>query len=178
LILENRDGRQTPVGIHIATMTENSAKGSLPLGSFSIPSERTDKNVYATPLLSTQKRAQLAKSTAYSFLSYIGLSNKKNSKGVSRLANSTGVAVYARSYDENGEALRALIETDATPWERRIQLLNLALDWQVGNPLVLYGSNILTDEMWRLLGERLRGSDPLLSVCDVAMRNSVLRAPK
>ena len=60
LVLENRDGRQCPVGIHISLQPENSSKGAKPVGTFSLPSESRDpKRVYATPLLPEPKRAQL-----------------------------------------------------------------------------------------------------------------------
>jgi hypothetical protein len=176
LILEQADGRQCPVGIHISLQTENSSKGSKPLSIFGLASERDTKQTYVPSLLPEAKRAQLAKSTAFGFLTYLGLSNKQTSKGASSLATSTGVAVYARAWTNNG-AFRRLINQAATPWERRMQLLCLGIQgWQVGNPLVLH-SLAFDDEAARLFAERIGGSDPLLKLADAALRDSVLQAP-
>ena len=177
LVLENRDGRQCPVGIHISLQTENSSKGAKPVGTFSLPSESRDpKRVYATPLLAEPKRAQLAKSTAFGFLAYLGLSNKQTSKGSAPLATSSGVATYARAWAQNPE-FRRLVEAPPTAWERRIQLLCLGMQWQVGNPLVLY-TGVVNDDLAALLSSRFKGDDPLLQLCDQALLDSVLRAPR
>ena len=177
LVLENRDGRQCPVGIHISLQTENSSKGAKPVGTFSLPSESRDpKRVYATPLLAEPKRAQLAKSTAFGFLAYLGLSNKQTSKGSAPLATSSGVATYARAWAQNPD-FRRLVEAAPTAWERRIQLLCLGMQWQVGNPLVLH-PGVVDDALAALLGSRFKGDDPLLRLCDQALLDSVLRAPR
>lgn len=177
LILENRDGRQCPVGIHIALQSENSSKGSKPLGTFSLSMEgRDSKRMYVAPSLPDAKRAQLAKSCAFSFVAYLGLSNKQTSKGSAPLAASTGVAAYARAWQQHGEFKR-LVQMPPTAWERRIQLLCLGLHWQVGNPFVTH-DGVLTDDLAALLGSRFRGDDPLYKLCDDAVRDSVLRAPR
>jgi hypothetical protein len=177
LVLENRDGRHCPVGIHISLQPENSSKGSKPVGTFSLPSESRDpKRVYATPLLPEPKRAQLAKSTAFGFLAYLGLSNKQTSKGSAPLAACSGVATYARAWVHN-PGFRKLVEAPPTAWERRIQLLCLGMQWQVGNPLVLY-TGVFNDDLVALLSSRFKGDDPLLQLCDQALLDSVLRAPR
>ena len=177
LVLENRDGRQCPVGIHISLQPENSSKGAKPVGTFSLPSESRDpKRVYATPLLPEPKRAQLAKSTAFGFLAYLGLSNQQTSKGSAPLAASSGVATYARAWVQN-PGFRQLVEAPPTAWERRIQLLCLGMQWQVGNPLVLH-AGVVNDDLAALLSSRFRGDDPLLRLCDQALLDSVLRAPR
>ena len=177
LVLENRDGRQCPVGIHISLQSENSQKGAKALSTFSLSSDGRDpKRVYATPLLSDPKRAQLAKSTAFAFLAYLGLSNKQTSKGTAPLATSSGVATYAYAWVQN-PGFRRLVEEAPTKWERRMQLLCLGMSWQVGNPLVLH-SGILKDKMADLLLSRFKGDDPLLKLCDQALLDSVLRAPR
>ena len=72
---------------------------------------------------------------------------------------------------------RQLVEAPPTAWERRIQLLCLGMQWQVGNPLVLH-TGVLDDALAALLGSRFRGDDPLLRLCDQALLDSVLRAPR
>ena len=158
-------------------MEENSAKGAQPLGTFSIPSEQKAKGVYTPLLVSKQKQALLAKAVAYSFLSYPALFNKGTSKGTAALHRGCGVETYARAWTNNQE-FKQLVLAPATPWERRIQLLNLGIKgWQVCKPLVL-ASNILTDDLADLLGARFRGDNPLLHLFDEALRDSVLLAPQ
>ena len=177
LVLENRDGRQCPVGIHVSLQPENSAKGAKPLGTFSLPSEGRDpKRTYVTPLLPEPKRAQLAKSTAFAFLAYLGLSNKQTSKGSATLATSCGVSIYSRAWVQN-PGFRALVDAEPTGWERRIQLLCVGMQWQVCNPLVLH-RDVFDDDLATLLGRRFQGDDPLLQLCDRALSDSVLRAPR
>ena len=89
-----------------------------------------------------------------------------------------GVEVYALAWTHNPEFKR-LIMAQATPWERRIQLLNLGIKgWQVGNPLVLYENTIFTQELQDLLGFRFRGDNALLQLVDEALVDSVLLAPR
>ena len=126
LLLETRDGPQNPVGIAIATLEENSSKGAQPLGTFSISSEQRGKGVYTPLQVSKLKQALLAKATAYSFLSYPALSNKATSKGQTTLHRGCGVATYARAWQKNVN-FQKLVLQPATPWERRIQLLNLGI---------------------------------------------------
>lgn len=176
LILENGDGRQCPVGIHIATQQENSAKGAKALGTFS-QSEADPKRLFQTPLLSDQKRAQLARSTAFAFLAYLGLSNKQSSKGFAPLATSSGVDAYARAWKQN-PGFRRLIAARPTEWERRMQLLCLGIGtWQICNPLTLY-KDALDDDLAAVLEKRFSGGDDLLKLCDQALVDSVLRAPR
>ena len=92
------------------------------------------------------------------------------------MATSSGVATYARAWAQNPE-FRRLVEAPPTAWERRIQLLCLGMQWQVGNPLVLH-TGVLDDALAALLGSRFRGDDPLLRLCDQALLDSVLRAPR
>jgi hypothetical protein len=58
-------------------------------------------------------------------------------------------------------------------------LLTLGIaEFQLGNPFVLYGPSIVTPELLDLLHSRFRGdTDPVLKLCDEALRDSVLRAP-
>ena len=177
-ILETRQAEQNPAQITIALLSENSAKGSLPLGTFSLPDEAKGDGVY-TPALGARspKRSLLARATVMPFLCYPGMSNKKSSKGKAAFATSSGIAVLGRAFDYNSATFRRLVEQTPTAWERRIQLLCLALpQWQVGNPLTLY-NNVLTDEFWALAGARMKGNDVLLKLCDEALGNSVLYAP-
>lgn len=178
-ILETRQAEQNPAQITIALLSENSAKGSLPLGTFSLSDEAPGDGVY-TPALGSRspKRSLLARATVMPFLCYPGMSNKKSVKGKAAFATSSGVAVLGRAFDYNNTTFRRLVKQTPTAWERRIQLLCLALpQWQVGNPLTLYKNDVLTDEMWALAGARMKGNDALLKLCDEALGNSVLYAP-
>jgi hypothetical protein len=100
----------------------------------------------------------------------------KSTKGKASLARSSGDAVYARSLEQNDFA--RWLRVPASAWERRVALLTLGMpEYQVSNPFVLY-PNILTDTLLKLLSQRFRGTDdPILSLCDEALRDSVLRAP-
>tara|TARA_B110001450_G_scaffold222871_1_gene219694 strand:+ start:194 stop:364 length:171 start_codon:yes stop_codon:yes gene_type:complete len=55
-------------------------------------------------------------------------------------------------------------------------MLCLGLEWQVGNPLVLH-LDIFNDDLASLLLSRFKRADSLLKLCDVALVESVLRAP-
>ena len=147
------------------------------MGIFSLPLEQKAKTIYTPLLVSKPKQALLAKAVAYSFLSYPALSNKGTSKGTAALHRGCGVETYARAWTNN-PAFKQLVGAPATPWERRIQLLNLGIKgWQACNPLV-FASNMLTDDLVDLLGARFRGDNPLLQLFDEALRDSVLLAPQ
>jgi len=176
LILESRSPAQNPVNITISLLEENSEKGSNPLGLFSIPSEVKGKGIYSPDVVSEAKVRLLAKTTAFMFLMYPAVSNKTSSKGSARMSRGSGVQVYARALETN-TGFRNLIRTAATKWERRVQLLNLAMQWQICNPLVLY-SDMFTTELETLLLRRFKGEDSLLRLCDEAVENSVLLAPR
>ena len=45
------------------------------------------------------------------------------------------------------------------------------------NPLVLH-TGVVDDALAALLGSRFKGDDPLLRLCDKALLDSVLRAPR
>ncbi len=176
LFLETRSPTQNPVNITISLLPENSEKGSNPIGLFSIPTEAKGKGIYSPDLVSDEKKALLAKKTACMFLSYPSLSNKISSKGSASMSRSSGVELYARAFELN-PGFRELLNRPATKWERRIQLLNLAMPWQVGNPLVLY-EKIFNADLEILLVRRFKGEDRLLKLCDEAVANSVLLAPR
>ena len=176
LILESRSPAQNPVNITISLLEENSEKGSNPLGLFSIPSEVKGKGIYSPDVVSEAKVRLLAKTTAFMFLMYPAVSNKTSSKGSARMSRGSGVQVYARALETN-TGFGNLIRAAATKWERRVQLLNLAMQWQICNPLVLY-SDMFTTELETLLLRRFKGEDSLLRLCDEAVENSVLLAPR
>ena len=52
------------------------------------------------------------------------------------------------------------------------------MQWQVCNPLVLRAGVINDDLLAALLSSRFKGDDPLLRLCDQALLDSVLRAPR
>ena len=87
--------------------------------------------------------------------------------------------MYERAWKTNRADFQDLILQEATAWERRIQLLNLAVKgWQVCNPLVLYGPTMFKSEFQDLLGDRFAGTDVLLDLCVEALVDSVLLAPR
>jgi hypothetical protein len=95
---------------------------------------------------------------------------------VGPLSRTSGCEAFGRALNEG--PLLELIRSPATEWERRMQLLNLAMgNWQVGNPLVLY-EDPLTSELEALLLKRFQGTDALLQLCDEALKHSVLFAPQ
>ena len=177
LILETRDGTQNPVAIAIALLEENSAKGSLPIGNFNADNERKGKFVYTADGLSEAKLAAIARTIAYTFLSYVGLSNKTTSKGVAALSSSCGVERLARAM-EFGSLTHYALQTAPSAWERRIQLLNLSLHWQVGNAFCFYPNLSDRIDVRGLMLKRLKGEDSLLKLFDEALRNSILMAPR
>jgi hypothetical protein len=85
--------------------------------------------------------------------------------------------------------MRSLIHGRVSAWERRRELLTMAIPgWSVGNPLVLY-TTLLSDQedaiiqgfgsdLDLLVKLRFSGSDRLLVVVDQALRDSVLLAPR
>jgi hypothetical protein len=178
LLLETRDGTQNPTQIAIALKTENSKKGQRALGIFSPEDERTAKYVYTPEQLSDAKKAALAKAIAYSFVAYPALSNKSTTKGVASLKKGSGVAVYGRAWKDGD--MKPYVDMKPTGWERRIQLLNLAMpEWQTCNPFVLYhgNSSVASPDMAMLIHRRFEGEDKLLQLCDEALGNSVVLPP-
>jgi hypothetical protein len=178
IILENGDAAQNVMNIVISTLESNSSKGSKSIGLFSTPSEQKSGAAFAPGLVSDAKIAMLAKVVAGVFSSYIGVSNTgKSTKGVASLQRSSGDAVFARAFEQNNFSKWLLVPASA--WERRMALLTLGIaEFQVGNPFVLYGPSTVTPELLDLLHSRFRGdTDPVLKLCDEALRDSVLRAP-
>ena len=131
--------------------------------------------VHAVGRLDPKKRL-LARKVAYTTLSYLGISNKRTSKGNSSLQTSSGIGVYRLAWTTG--SFPQLVVGPVDPWERRMALLTLAVEeWQVGNPLVLYPS-LLDEDLKALLSARFNGSNALLKLCDEALQASVLAAPR
>ena len=176
LLLETRDPRQNPLNIALCLDEENQSKSDSPLGLFSPPSEAKAKGVYSPSMVSVAKKQMLARKVAAMSLLYPCLSHRKASKGVASLQRSSGVDLYGRAWDLG--PFKQLVATAGTDFERRIELLSLGIvGWQVHNPLV-FQPTLLTDELKTLLGERFKGTNPLLKVLDEALGNSVLFAPR
>ena len=176
LILENRSGIQNPVNLVTCSTYQNSAKGANPLGLFSTTDGQRISGVYTPSGVSLPKKRLLARKVAYTTLSYLGISNKRTSKGNSSLQTSSGIGVYRLAWTTG--SFPQLVGGPVDPWERRLELLTLAVEeWQIGNSLVLY-PNLLDENLKALLSERFNGSNALLKLCDEALRASVLAAPQ
>ena len=168
LILENRSGIQNPVNLVTCSTYQNSAKGANPLGLFSTTDGQRISGVYTPSGVSTPKKRLLARKVVYTTLSYLGISNKRTSKGNSSLQTSSGIGVYRLAWTTGSFPQLAVGPVD--PWERRMALLTLAVEeWQVGNCLVLY-PNLLDEDLKALLSARFNGSNALLKLCDEALQ--------
>ena len=155
---------------------QNGQKGANPLGIFSTTDAQRISGVYTPSGVSLPKKRLLARKVAYTALSYLGISNKRTSKGNSSLQTSSGIGVYRLAWTTG--SFPQLVGGPVDPWERRLELLTLAVEeWQIGNSLVLY-PNLLDENLKALLSERFNGSNALLKLCDEALRASVLAAPQ
>ena len=118
----------------------------------------------------------LARKIAYTMLAYVGVSNKRTSKGTAALQRSCGIEAYNLAWQEG--SFERHLTGPVSAWERRMALLTLAVEkWQLANPLTLY-STTLTAPLKALLVKRFRGEDALLKLCDAALIESVRAAPQ
>ena len=177
LILEHADPAQNVINITITSLENNSSKGEKSINIF-LGSERI-ATAFAPTQVSDAKRNMLAKVVAATFCSYAGISAvSKATKGVASLTKSSGNAIYARGLGSPYYFERRL-RAASSAWERHVALLTLGMaEFQVANPFVLYPA-VATDELLAVLSQRFVGStDPILKLCDEALRDSVLRAPR
>jgi hypothetical protein len=177
LIIECGDPAQTPAVV-LSTLAENSAKSDDALSIFAAPGEaaRAGQGVYVPRNVSEAKKAMLAKTTAWIWGLYMLISDKKRTIAIGAYARSTGCAWYARAW-QNGP-FKQLVRTPASSYERRIQLLTLAMPrWQMGNPLV-FNPGLLNAELEELLLRRFKGTDALPKLVDEALQAGVAGAPR
>lgn len=176
LLIESGDPGQLPA-VALCRMGENSAKSDSSLALFSAAGEvgRAGQDVYAPKNVSEAKRAMLAKTVAWCFGLYPLISDKRGI-GVGSYARNVGVEWYARAWEKG--PFKQLVRASATPLERRVQLLALAMPrWQVGNPLV-FAPDLLDQDMEQLLLDRMRGTDGLSKLVDAALQAAVAAAPR
>jgi hypothetical protein len=165
------------------------------------------QDVYSPPGVSLAKKAMLAKVVAMVFglywgtfvcikprfpsstlmfcmfhivsVAYLsaGVTNKKRSAGIgSYYARGTGIETYARAW--NNGPFKKLVRQRASSLERRAALLTAAIPyWNTCNALV-FNSELLDDDLERLLDRRFRGEDSLSKLVDDALRASVYAAPR
>lgn len=173
LLVECSAPDQLPFQCVISRLAENSAKGDDVLAVFSPPSEANGKGLY-NPRISTAKKARLAKLVVSTFLLLPLLSNKKTSGGAAPYERASGVEVFARAWRLG--PFRELLERPATPFERRVALLMLAMPkWQICCPFV-FGTP-LTGAMERVLVDRFKGTDGISKLVDRALSQSIEAAP-
>jgi hypothetical protein len=173
LLVECAAPDQLPFQCVISRLSENSSKGSDVLSVFSPQSEASGKGLY-NPRISTAKKARLAKLVVSTFLLLPLLSNKKTSGGAAPYERASGVEVFARAWRFG--PFRQLLERPATPFERRVALLTLAMPkWQICCPFA-FGAT-LTVGMERMLTDRFRGTDGISRLVDRALARSIEAAP-
>ena len=167
LILENRSPAQNPVNLALCTDSENASKGSLPISAFSTADAQSAMGLYTPVGVSDAKKAMLARKIAYTLLAYVGVSNKRTSKGTAALSRSCGIEAYNLAWQEG--SFERHLTGPVSAWERRMALLTLAVEkWQLANPLVLHGTTP-TAPLKAQLVKRFRGEDALLKLCDAAL---------
>lgn len=177
LIIECGDPAQTPAVV-LSTLEQNSGKTDDALALFSAAGDaaRAGQGVYTPKNVSAAKTAMLAKTVAWIWLLYPLISDKKRSVGVGAYARSTGCAWYGRAWESG--PFPQLVKAVSTPFERRIQLLSLAMPrWQCGNPLV-FDSTLADDDAKELLLDRFKGQDALPRLVDLVLQAGVVAAPR
>ena len=175
LLIEAGDPGQLPA-VCLSRLSENSTKGDGALGLFSDETGSAGQDVYSPKGVSDAKKAMLARMTAWCFALYPLISNQKRSIGIAAYARSTGLPWYARAWQTG--SFKQLVRTPATPFERRIALLTLAIPrWQVGNPLT-FAPELLERDIEELLRTRFRGDDALPRLVDTALQGAVRAAPR
>jgi hypothetical protein len=126
--------------------------------------------------VSQPKRARLAKISTSMFGLYPLITDRKSAAGIGSFASGgSGVSWYARAW--NYGPMKELVRRTATSFERRINLLTLAVPrWGVGDPLTFDTSRLDTD-LERVVVRRMQGTDGVSRLVDEILRASVLGAP-
>ena len=176
MLLENGDPAQLPA-VALCKLAENSSKSDSVLGIFSAINEEYGsggQDIF-TPRINNEKKAMLAKMTYWVFGLFWGISNRKRGIGIGTYERNTGVETYFRAY--NRGRFKELVRAPATAFERRINLLSLAMPrWQVGNPLVFQPQES-ADFIEELVATRFRGGDGLSKLVDTVLGETVASAP-
>ena len=179
LIIEFRNPTQTPAVV-ICRLSENSAKGDRSLSLFSKDSEldggAARQSVYAPKNVSIEKVAMLAKQVVWMFSLFWGITNKDTLVGVGPYDKSAGVAWYVRAWQEG--RFKAVARQVPTKFERRIELLKLAMTkWGIGNAFV-FDPSLLDGDFEELLLRRFAGSDCISKLVQRALVQNVAGAPR
>jgi hypothetical protein len=126
--------------------------------------------------VSQPKRARLSKITTSMFGLYPLITDRKSAAGIGGFADGgSGVSWYARAW--NYGPVKELARRPATGFERRINLLTLAVPrWGVGDPLTFDTSRLDTD-LERVVERRMKGTDGVSRLVDEVLRASVMGAP-
>jgi len=181
LLLECGDPAQLPAVV-ICQLGENSAKGDKALGLFSSEDDSeaavAGQGVYAPNDVSEEKKAMLAKMAVWVWGLYPLISDKMRSTGIGTYESSTGCAWWGRAWETG--PFKEQVDQEATPFERRIQLLTMGIQsWRVGNPLVFGDPSQLLDyKMRSLIKRRFKGEDKLPKLVDRALQAAVALAPR
>jgi hypothetical protein len=184
LIIEARNPGQLPAVV-LATLSDNSKKGDAQLSIFTADNEwNRSQNTWPkesdTADITIEKRAMLAKTIAWVFSLYWGITTNKTDRGVAATATTPGSAVYSRAWNAGTRStttMQKLVKRKATLYERRFTLLSLAMSWQVGNPLVL-DTDLLDEDVRWLIGRRFSGDDATSSLIDHVLYLSTAKAPR
>lgn len=174
-LIECGDPGQLPNSVALSLLAENSSKGSFPLGHFQIEAETRSQGLYYSKA-SLPKRARMAKITTSMFALYPLITDRKSAAGIGGFASGgSGVSWYARGWDYG--PMQELVRRTATEFERRINLITLAVPrWAVGDPLT-FNSARMDADLKRVVERRMRGADGISHLVDGALRASVLAPP-
>jgi hypothetical protein len=174
-LIESGDPGQLPNSVALSLLSENSGKGDLPLGHFQMEAETRAQGLYYTKV-SVQKRARMAKLSTSMFCLYPLITDRKSAAGIGGFGNGgSGVSWYARAWTYG--PLKELARRQSTDFERRINLITLAVPrWGVGDPIT-FEASALDSDMEKVVERRMRGSDGLSRLVDEALRVSVLAPP-
>lgn len=181
LIFESRDPRQLPAVV-LCRLQENSAKSDSRLGLV-FTDDRTSRsnNVWVPPQpISDKKKAMLAKTIAWVFLLYWGVSSNKADRNIYKFHGNVKESLYLLAWNKRNArftTMKDLVKTESTAHEKRFALLSLAMpSWQVANPLI-FDPSLMSQEFDNLLTKRFSGEDDLSWLIDRVLYLAVAGAP-
>jgi len=177
LLIEAADPGEIAAATYISTLSQNSAKGDRAVGLF-LPGEGSSasQGVYVPRGVSEPKKRMLAKQVCWMFGILPLISDSQRRVGIGTFARSVGSQYYARAW-RFGQ-LRPLATAPASAYERRIQLLCLAMPkWQFANPFT-FRPSLLDDDVAGLLQKRFLGDDSIPALVDEALQQSIQSAPR
>jgi hypothetical protein len=175
LLTEAGDPGQLPHSVAISLLSENSAKGDLPLGHLQMDREQKSQGLYYTKV-SPPKQARMAKITTSMFALYPLITDRKSTAGIGSFSEGgTGVSWYARAWRFG--KMRELALRPATAFERRINLITAAVPrWAACDPFT-FDVGALDEDVQEVVERRLKGVDGLSKLVDAALRASVQTPP-